>query len=152
MSATLLAGVLRVAALRHPAPSKAAWHRPPVNAICDASLPCKQTHNKRAHKRVCWLCRCARCGLNDSISPGRCSFHPALIGEPGPLLYGPEWHACKAAGHLPTSDGCYSRREHYYPMVLVRTLRQAASGSSSPASSKGSISPRPRHARPVPSA
>ena len=73
--------------------------------------------------------RCARCGLNDALSPGRCCFHPALIGEPGPLLYGPEWHACKAAGHAPTSGGCYTRTEHYYPLELIRALQRAGGGT-----------------------
>jgi hypothetical protein len=101
--------------------------------------------------------RCARCGLNDSISPGRCCFHPALIGGPGPLLYGPEWHACQAAGHVPTSEGCFRRAEHYYPLLLPRLLeRQAVAGRSSspasagsPGSSRGSASPRPRRGLPL---
>ncbi len=101
--------------------------------------------------------RCARCGLNDSLSPGRCCFHPALIGEPGPLLYGPEWHACKAGGHAPASQGCLTRAQHYYPLALLRVLEAAAArggsppGAGSPGSSRGSVSPRPRRTLPLPS-
>lgn len=43
--------------------------------------------------------RCARCGLDDSLSPGVCCFHPALLPDPGPLLYCTDWHACRGQGH-----------------------------------------------------
>jgi hypothetical protein len=33
--------------------------------------------------------KCARCGSNDSLSPGKCTFHPNLIVPPGMCTYGP---------------------------------------------------------------
>jgi hypothetical protein len=36
---------------------------------------------------------CARCGMQEGS--GECCFHPGLVSAPGPLLFGPEWHACK---------------------------------------------------------
>lgn len=57
---------------------------------------------------------CLRCGLNDRVRPGGCSFHPALLEQPGPLLHTPEWTRCKAAGHTAAHPGCHSRQEHYY--------------------------------------
>lgn len=56
---------------------------------------------------------CLRCGVNDASSPGRCCFHPGFVPVPGPLMYSPEWHACRASC-TPGMPGCYSRREHYY--------------------------------------
>jgi hypothetical protein len=60
---------------------------------------------------------CARCGLDDVVSPGRCCFHPGMLDVPGPLLYSPEWHACRmrCSGQMP---GCHTRREHYFAPQL----------------------------------
>lgn len=67
---------------------------------------------------------CLRCGSNDASSPGRCCFHPGFVPVPGPLMYGMEWHACRASC-TPDMPGCYSRREHYY-------LPQAAATAGMP--------------------
>ncbi|KAF6255418.1 hypothetical protein COO60DRAFT_1641521 [Scenedesmus sp. NREL 46B-D3] len=67
---------------------------------------------------------CLRCGSDDTQSPGRCCFHPGLVPVPGPLMYSPEWHACRAAC-TPEAPGCYSRREHYY-LPSFTTSRPAA--------------------------
>lgn len=57
---------------------------------------------------------CMHCGLNDTISPGACAFHPALVPDPGPLLFGPAWHACGVAGHRPADPPCLQRDSHMY--------------------------------------
>jgi hypothetical protein len=74
-----------------------------------------------------------RCGSDDAQSPGRCCFHPGLVPVPGPLMYSPEWHACRAAC-TPDAPGCYSRREHYYLPSLNAsrpTAGAAAAGARS---------------------
>lgn len=48
---------------------------------------------------------CARCGLDTRRSTGVCRFHPGLLPDAGPLAYGPEWHACRAAGHTLDTPG-----------------------------------------------
>ena len=78
---------------------------------------------------------CLRCGLTDMSSPGDCCFHPALLPNPGPLLYSPEWHMCKAAGHTLDMPGCHHRMQHYY-MYPVGVLG-AASISGAPAAAAG---------------
>jgi len=56
---------------------------------------------------------CVRCGLNDSSSPGACTFHPGLISAPGGLLYTADWQACRA--HCNAEEaGCYTRARHFY--------------------------------------
>jgi hypothetical protein len=63
---------------------------------------------------------CLRCGGDDTSSPGHCCFHPGLVDAPGPLMYSPEWLACRSSctAQMP---GCYVRREHYYtPCVGVK--------------------------------
>jgi hypothetical protein len=70
--------------------------------------------------------KCLRCGSDDARSPGRCCFHPGLVPVPGPLMYSPEWHACRAAC-TPDTPGCYSRREHYY-LPSFSTSKPAAAG------------------------
>lgn len=59
--------------------------------------------------------QCLRCGARRSTEGTDCRFHPALLKDPGPFLYSPEWHACRAAKHSGSSPGCYVRREHYLP-------------------------------------
>ncbi|GMH42266.1 hypothetical protein BSKO_10185 [Bryopsis sp. KO-2023] len=87
---------------------------------------------------------CIRCGSRESAGP--CRFHPALLRSPGPLLFSPEWHACKAAGHSRDQPGCYVRKEHYRPTPIdPRYSPKRASVSFSPSP------PRPRSQHPVPS-
>ncbi len=57
---------------------------------------------------------CARCGLNDGSSPGLCAFHPALLPDPGPLLFGPAWQACSSAAHSHEQPPCFTRTAHTY--------------------------------------
>jgi hypothetical protein len=45
--------------------------------------------------------QCVRCGEQEGAGPdgsGPCCFHPGLVPAPGPLMYGPEWHACRCVG------------------------------------------------------
>lgn len=73
---------------------------------------------------------CLRCGSNDAVSPGRCCFHPGLVPAPGPLMYSPEWHACRATC-TPDMPGCYSRREHYYlPQFSAAAGRHSSKAGS----------------------
>lgn len=73
------------------------------------------------------LPRCARCGLTEDESPGACTFHPALLPDPGPLRFTPEWFACKmGCGAQPGAPGCYTRRGHFFPGVLLRAMERAA--------------------------
>ncbi len=83
---------------------------------------------------------CARCGLNDGVSPGLCAFHPALVPDPGPLLFGPEWQACSAGAHTAGQAPCFARAVHTYTDELL----EVAAECSSPA-------PQPRMQRPAPS-
>lgn len=76
---------------------------------------------------------CMRCGSHETS--GLCRFHPALLRSPGPFLYSPEWHACKASGHTAQDPGCFIRQEHYRPTDILPT--------SSP--------PKPRSQPPLPS-
>eukprot|EP00741_Cyanophora_paradoxa_P003053 tig00000663_g2965.t1 len=57
---------------------------------------------------------CQRCGLNDLLAPGACTFHPALARGNGPYLYGAEWQACRDGFHRAGTPGCYTRPEHHY--------------------------------------
>jgi hypothetical protein len=68
---------------------------------------------------------CARCGLNDGLSPGLCAFHPALMPDPGPLLFGPDWHACGAAGHRAADAPCVQRTAHTYPEDFAAAVAAA---------------------------
>ena len=64
--------------------------------------------------------QCLRCGVRQSQNVPECKFHPALLKNPGPLLYSPEWHACRAAEHGSAEPGCYVRQGHYFPGVAVQ--------------------------------
>jgi hypothetical protein len=103
-------------------PAAALAPRPPPPAV--------QMPTAAAAAAVCGSC--LRCGLNDVSSPGECSFHPALLAQPGPLLYSPQWHACKAAGHTADMPGCYARAAHYYVYPL-----EAAAGKEPSSPTKG---------------
>lgn len=81
---------------------------------------------------------CLRCGAGESSSPGRCCFHPGFVPVPGPLMYSPEWHSCRASC-TPDMPGCYSRQEHYYlphfgvtagTAKLARQLSSISSGAT----------------------
>jgi hypothetical protein len=75
---------------------------------------------------------CLRCGLTDMSSPGDCCFHPALLPNPGPLLYSPEWHMCKAGGHTLDMPGCHHRMQHYYmyPVGGLGALEGSSAGAA----------------------
>jgi len=82
---------------------------------------------------------CVRCGGNDATSPGVCRFHPALVADPGPLLYTVEWQACRDGGHRPGDAGCYARADHFYPVGVLRGARADEGEAPRP---RGSL-PRP---------
>eukprot|EP00878_Enallax_costatus_P026282 GHUV01028187.1.p1 GENE.GHUV01028187.1~~GHUV01028187.1.p1 ORF type:complete len:491 (+),score=198.15 GHUV01028187.1:859-2331(+) len=83
---------------------------------------------------------CLRCGANESSSPGRCCFHPGFVPVPGPLMYSPEWHACRASC-TPDMPGCYSRREHYYLPQFGATAGSAKVGQLNSKTSSGANGP-----------
>jgi len=65
---------------------------------------------------------CAVVGMRPAAQ-GAAAFTPAWSDAPGPLLYSPEWHACRSSctARMP---GCYVRRDHYYmPRVDVKGKR-----------------------------
>ena len=97
--------------------------------------------------------QCLRCGARSSQGETDCRFHPALLKDPGPFLYSPEWHACRAAKHSSSSPGCYVRQEHYLPEHVVRKMghhgpRVDKESVRSPSGS--SQQPRPRTQLPFP--
>eukprot|EP00803_Ostreobium_quekettii_P009450 evm.model.scf_5.6 EVM.evm.TU.scf_5.6 scf_5:60235-68550(-) len=123
-----------------------------ADAVLTSGTPLEQClladGNQRTANAIGRTARCARCGLNDEVAPGHCCFHPALLRAPGPMLYSPEWHTCKVSHHSASTPGCYSRREHYYP-IDPGVGRGSLVG---PGTSWGSMpSPRPRAVRPMPS-
>lgn len=63
---------------------------------------------------------CLRCGVKAGGERHDCRFHPALLQDPGPFLYSPEWHACRAAKHCTRSPGCFVRQGHYFPGHAVQ--------------------------------
>ncbi|KAL6749211.1 hypothetical protein V8C86DRAFT_2853475 [Haematococcus lacustris] len=137
--------------------------KPLFNLPETPSDPAIPTAKQQLPNRAAGL-QCARCGLNDAVSPGECRFHPACVADPGPLLFTPEWIACKAAGHTlpaagdgrrlgdgdPESRGCYTRREHFYPgRLLLEAGRFAAGERQEPVAC--SPKPEPRSQLPRPS-
>ncbi|KAG2496291.1 hypothetical protein HYH03_005524 [Edaphochlamys debaryana] len=83
--------------------------------------------------------RCLRCGLNDASSPGSCRFHPALLPQPGSLMFSPEWMACQAAGHTRRTPGCLRRGEHFYaPLGLGRAPAAGPAGGEDVRAAEGS--------------
>ena len=96
---------------------------------------------------------CMRCGVEQSQKMSDCRFHPALLPDPGPFLYGPEWHACRAAQHGRGDPGCYVRQGHYFPGHAVQGtgLLNATVDRvrlSSPTDSQ--MQPQPRTQLPIP--
>ncbi|KAG2429841.1 hypothetical protein HXX76_010623 [Chlamydomonas incerta] len=85
--------------------------------------------------------RCLRCGQNDVSSPGECRFHPALLPQPGSLVFSPEWLTCQAAGHTFATAGCLVRPQHFYePRMLLAAQMQpppAAAGQRIGAAGRG---------------
>lgn len=93
---------------------------------------------------------CARCGKNDTSSPGECRFHPALVRGPAPFMYGVEWQACKAAGHTHRDAGCYARSEHFYPVGLLSVASRGLPDSGEDCNDVDDDGPRPASAAPRP--
>ena len=75
----------------------------------DADQPCSASGGSTASATAA----CARCGCSLGQAPAECRFHPHLLSNPGPFLFSPEWHACKAAGHTEADAGCYVRAGHF---------------------------------------
>ncbi|DBA79551.1 TPA: hypothetical protein ACH3X1_008250 [Trebouxia sp. C0004] len=97
---------------------------------------------------------CLRCGVQQSLRMSDCRFHPALLPDPGPFLYGPEWHACRAARHGHGDPGCYVRQGHYFPGHAVQgtgllnaTTDRVQLSSPTDASQ---MQPQPRTQLPIP--
>ena len=96
---------------------------------------------------------CLRCGALADTGSAECSFHPALLQDPGPLRFSPEWLACKAAGHGPHEPGCYTRQGHYFPSQAVTEtgLVQLRPARAQVGRQEGQdLLPQPRTCLPVP--
>lgn len=94
---------------------------------------------------------CLRCGLTAGAGSAECRFHPALLSAPGPLLFSPEWHACRAAKHSSNEPGCFKRHGHYYPMHAVTDTGLVNNSREQPAVAQtGDSMPQPRTCHPVP--
>lgn len=88
----------------------------------DADQPCSAPGGPTASAIVA----CARCGCSLSQAPAECRFHPHLLKDPGPFLFSPEWHACKAAGHTEADAGCYVRAGHFAPDAALKLVAAAS--------------------------
>lgn len=96
--------------------------------------------------------RCVRCQRTAAQRQDKCRFHPALLKDPGPLLYSPEWHACRAAKHSADQPGCYVRQGHYFPASAVTGLSHTKSAAQvMRQSSPDCEQPQPRTQLPIPS-
>lgn len=73
---------------------------------------------------------CLRCGGKAGQEGHECRFHPALLQDPGPFLYSPEWHACRAAKHGVGTPGCFVRQGHYFPGHAVQATGLAKACST----------------------
>ena len=96
---------------------------------------------------------CLRCGVEQSQKMSDCRFHPALLPDPGLFLYGPEWHACRAARHGRGDSGCYVRQGHYFPGHAVQgtgLLNATMDRASLSCPSDSQMQPQPRTRLPVP--
>lgn len=108
-----------------------------------------ETQTERAALHAgCMFPTCARCGCTTANASAQCSFHPYLLMQPGPFLYSPEWHACKAAGHTANDSPCYTRPGHFFPDVPA-SVQNAARAQQAVADS---AVPVPRTTFPVPMA
>ena len=95
---------------------------------------------------------CLRCGVKQSQKMHDCRFHPALLRHPGPFLYSPEWHACRAAKDARGDPGCYVRHGHYFPGQAVQGtgLVDARAGKCTGSPSHSRAQPQPRTQLPFP--
>ena len=96
---------------------------------------------------------CLRCGVEQTQKMSDCRFHPALLPDPGPFLYGPEWHACRAARHGRGDPGCYVRQGHYFPGHAVQgtgLLNAIVDRVRLSSPTDGRRPPQPRRQLPVP--
>lgn len=69
--------------------------------------------------------KCLRCGLNDKIQKGKCTFHPAKClnkAGSGNYLYSAEWHKCREnCTNTGFGEGCLTIEQHYYGTHLPYT-------------------------------
>ena len=94
---------------------------------------------------------CLRCGIPVGAGSAECRFHPALLSDPGPLLFCPEWYACRAGKHSSDEPGCYKRQGHYYPLHAVTDTGLIGNDRHQHAVAEtGDCMPQPRTCRPVP--
>lgn len=95
---------------------------------------------------------CLRCGVKSGQVGHNCRFHPALLQDPGPFLYSPEWHACRAAKHDAGTAGCFVRQGHYFPSHAVQAteLADAYPAVSRPSNQALHEHLQPRSCLPVP--
>lgn len=94
---------------------------------------------------------CLRCGITAGAGSVECRFHPALLKDAGPLLYCPEWHACRAAAHSSNEPGCYTRQGHYHPGHAVTDTGLVKTGIQQRAAAAASDNmPQPRTHFPLP--
>ena len=108
--------------------------------------------DERAQSAATAAACCLRCGLSQSQRASDCRFHPALLTDPGPFLYSPEWHACRAAKHDCTYPGCYVRQGHYFPGRAVQGVISATAIAKCPELStvQFDLQPQPRTRLPLP--
>lgn len=90
---------------------------------------------------------CLRCGVKSGREGHDCRFHPALLQDPGPFLYSPEWHACRAAKHGAASPGCFVRQGHYFPGHAVQATGLAKAHAAG-CRSNSRMHTRPEHPLP----
>lgn len=119
----------------------------------EPTLQAEPTFSYRQEQSLSSAASCLRCGVKQSQKMLECRFHPALLADPGPLLYSPEWHACRADKHGRGDPGCYVRQGHYFPGHAVQntglvTTKAERGQSSSPLSKI--MQPQPRTQLPVP--
>lgn len=75
----------------------------------------------------------AHAGVNalEALSGQPCSFHPALLPEPGALSATPEFALCAANAHTQHMPACYTRPGHYFPGSGRSTNLQAEASDES---------------------
>lgn len=116
-------------------------HQPP------AATTCSTQQSGVAAAAAC----CLRCGITAGAGSVECRFHPALLKDAGPLLYCPEWHACRAAAHSSNEPGCYTRQGHYHPGHAVTDTGLVKTGiQQHAAAAAGDKMPQPRAYCPLP--
>lgn len=119
--------------------------------VATAAPAAVATHFSSNRQRPAAAACCLRCGVTAGAGSAECRFHPALLSDPGPLLFCPEWHACRAAKHTDNEPGCYKRHGHYYPMHAVTDTGLVESNREQRAVAEvGDCMPQPRTCHPVP--